>query len=138
MSEITNILRSKGLKVTPQRLAILNIMMNTQTHPTAENIYKALSPTNPTMSLATVYKTLDCFAESSLITTISIGKDSLHYDFNTDFHPHFVCTNCNNVFDVMINFDKEMEKLISDTNSKTKFKVTTGQLFLYGLCDKCQ
>ena len=48
MSTIQELLRSKGMKVTPQRIAILNMLMNTKAHPTAEAIFKALEPTNPT------------------------------------------------------------------------------------------
>ena len=63
MKEIAQILREKGLKVTPQRIAVYNMLCNTKEHPDAETIYKTLEPTNPTMSLATVYKTLDFFKQ---------------------------------------------------------------------------
>ena len=57
MKETTQILREKGLKVTPQRIAVYNMLRSTTQHPNAETIYKTLEPANPTMSLATVYKT---------------------------------------------------------------------------------
>ena len=94
MSSIPETLRSKGLKVTPQRIAILNMLMNTKAHPTAEAIFKALEPTNPTMSLATVYKTLDSFTAADIIQELSIDGESLHYDYNTKFHPHLICRKC--------------------------------------------
>lgn len=65
MEHLAAMLKSKQLKVTPpQRLAIFNILYNTVEHPSAETLYKALQPTHPTMSLATVYKTLDTLKKS--------------------------------------------------------------------------
>ena len=62
----------------------------TKAHPTAEAIFKALEPTNPTMSLATVYKTLDSFSNAEIIQVLSIDGESLHYDYDTSFHPHII------------------------------------------------
>ena len=74
MKEIAQILREKGLKVTPQRIAVYNMLCNTKEHPDAETIYKTLEPTNPTMSLATVYKTLDFFKQLGLVQELNVGE----------------------------------------------------------------
>ena len=67
MKETAQMLREKGLKVTPQRIAVYNMLCHTVEHPNAEMIYKTLEPDHPTMSLATVYKTLDAFKHLGLV-----------------------------------------------------------------------
>lgn len=136
MISTTDLLRSKGLKVTPQRIAIMNMLMNTKSHPSAEVIFKALEPTHPTMSLATVYKTLDSFNEAELIQVLSIDGESLHYDFNTAFHPHFICKECNSVNDVEVDISAEMDSIVNKINEATDFKINKEQLFFYGTCDE--
>ncbi|MEA4972540.1 MAG: Fur family transcriptional regulator [Candidatus Metalachnospira sp.] len=138
MITTTDLLRSKGLKVTPQRIAIMNMLMNTKAHPSAEVIFKTLEPTHPTMSLATVYKTLDSFNEAELIQVLSIDGESLHYDFNTAFHPHFICKQCNSVKDVEVDISDEMDSIVDKINEATDFKINKEQLFFYGTCDECK
>lgn len=99
MNDIAEILRAKGLKVTPQRLAIYQLLSGTTTHPSAEDIYKALMPTNPTISLATVYKTLDSFRSVGLVQELSVGNGRSNYDAAVHTHPHIVCTCCNAIED---------------------------------------
>lgn len=138
MSSIPEMLREKGLKVTPQRIAILNMLMNTKSHPTAEAIFKALEPTNPTMSLATVYKTLDSFTSAELIQELSIDGESLHYDYNAAFHPHIICKKCGSVCDIDLDISDEINSVINKIGSNTKYKVDKEQLFFYGLCENCE
>ena len=138
MSNIPEMLRQKGLKVTPQRIAILNMLMNTKSHPTAEAIFKALEPTNPTMSLATVYKTLDSFTSAEIIQELSIDGESLHYDYNTDFHPHIICKKCGSVCDVDVSINDEVNAIINKITDQTKYSIDKEQLFFYGLCENCE
>ena len=137
MISTTDLLRSKGLKVTPQRIAILNMLSNTNSHPTAEVIFKSLESTNPTMSLATVYKTLDSFNEAEIIQVLSIDGESLHYDFNTSFHPHMICTVCKDVIDIEVDISNEMSTIVDKINSGTDYGINKKQLFFYGVCDEC-
>lgn len=138
MSTIPEMLRSKGLKVTPQRIAILNMLMSTKEHPTAEAIFKALEPTNPTMSLATVYKTLDSFTEIGLIQELSIDNESVHYDYTTEFHPHIICRKCGHVFDLDIDVSNEIDSILDKVSSETEYAVDKEQLFFYGVCESCK
>ena len=137
MSNIPELLRSKGMKVTPQRIAILNMLMNTKAHPPAEAIFKALEPTNPTMSLATVYKTLDSFTSADIIQELSIDGESLHYDYDTSFHPHVICRKCGAICDVDINVSSEINSIVNKINSETNYDIDKEQLFFYGLCEDC-
>lgn len=138
MSNIPEMLRSKGLKVTPQRIAILSMLMNTKSHPTAEAIFKALEPTNPTMSLATVYKTLDSFTAAGIIQQLSIDGESLHYDYITEFHPHIICSHCGSVRDVDIDFSAELDSITNKIKSNSAYDIDKEQLFFYGLCENCR
>lgn len=135
MKDIAQLLRSKGLKVTPQRIAIYTMLMNTKEHPNAEIIYKTLEPTNPTMSLATVYKTLDFFKATGLIQELNVGEGCSRYDANADCHPHVVCTQCGNVFDLEIEGLSNLREKIAD---QTDFDLQSEQLFFYGTCPNCK
>ena len=99
-SNITEILREKGFKVTPQRLAIYKILMETSKHPTAEVIFGELQSQYPTMSLATVYKTIEVLKEMGLVSSLNVGEDSFRYDANMEPHIHMICQECNEVTDL--------------------------------------
>ena len=135
MKEIAQILREKGLKVTPQRIAVYNMLMNTYEHPNAEMIYKTLEPTNPTMSLATVYKTLDFFKQLGLVQELNVGEPSSRYDAVVQCHPHTVCKVCGKVEDLhMEQLTEVAKKLVPDLD----FDVEMELLILYGTCGACR
>ena len=135
MKDTTQILRTKGLKVTPQRIAIYTMLSHTTEHPNAEMIYRSLEPTNPTLSLATVYKTLDSFKASGLVQELNVGEASARYDAIVDRHAHAVCTNCGKVVDFPIN---AFEELRQKASSLTDFTLESEQLIFYGKCPYCQ
>ena len=135
MTNSTGLLKSKGLKVTPQRLAIFNVLYNTTCHPSAETIYNALQETHPTMSLATVYKTLDSFKKNDLVQELNVGEDSFRYDVTIASHPHLICVECHAVSDMESEILKNIREQVS---AETKFKLMTEQLYFYGVCPDCQ
>lgn len=128
-------LKSKQLKVTPQRLAIFHLLSNTKAHPSAETIYNGLRETHPTMSLATVYKTLDALVKAELVQQINVGEDSFRYDATTASHPHIICTECNVVDDLELNFVEEFRDKVK---AATNFILSHEQLYFYGVCPECQ
>ena len=135
MKETAQLLREKGLKVTPQRIAVYNMLLGTTAHPNAEMIYKTLEPTNPTMSLATVYKTLDFFKQLGLVQELNVGESSSRYDAVVRCHPHTVCRICGRVDDLHMDALTEVaRKLVPDLD----FDVECEQLILYGVCKECQ
>ena len=89
--DITALLREKGFKVTPQRLAIYSALSGTKEHPSAEMHFNQLQPHYPTMSLATVYKTIEILRELELVQVLNTGEDSFRYDADTSNHPHIRC-----------------------------------------------
>lgn len=136
MKEAAQILRDKGLKVTPQRIAIYTMLMGTKAHPSAETIYRSLEATNPTMSLATVYKTLDSLQGVQLVQELNVGDGCSRYDAETRSHPHFICKTCGEVFDFPITvLTKELKSHIQD---QTDYRIDSAQVFFYGECPACQ
>lgn len=131
---VTELLRQKGFKVTLQRLAIYNALCNTKSHPNAEMIYNKLQPYYPTMSLATIYKTVDILHEIGLINILNIGEDSFRYDARTDSHAHVCCTECGRVEDVSI----DLGSCMKEAEDKTSYDLNRHQLYFYGLCPECR
>ena len=111
------------------------MLLGTTAHPNAEMIYKTLEPTNPTMSLATVYKTLDFFKQLGLVQELNVGESSSRYDAVVRCHPHTVCRICGRVDDLHMDALTEVaKKLVPDLD----FDVECEQLILYGVCKECQ
>lgn len=135
MQQLAEMLKAKKLKVTPQRLAIFQMLYNTTSHPSAETIYKALQDTHPTMSLATVYKTLDALRKAGLIQQLNVGEDSFRYDANIHPHPHVICLNCSQVFDLESDILSNLHKKVE---SETDFKLVGEKVYLYGYCPDCK
>jgi Fe2+ or Zn2+ uptake regulation protein len=96
-------LKRAGLKLTPQRIAIVRLFAEDASHPTAQDLYERLQPTFPSMSFATVYNTLDTLAHTGLAGTVRLpGKrgDAARFDPNTTPHHHAVCDRCGTVLDI--------------------------------------
>ncbi len=135
MLELAGKLKQHNLKVTPQRLAIFHTLCNTTEHPSAETIYKSLKETHPTMSLATVYKTLDALVKAGLIKQINVGEDLFRYDANTDAHIHAICRDCNEVIDLPYT---DITNIRNSVQSETDFDITAEELYFYGTCNGCK
>lgn len=133
--QVTALLRDKGFKVTPQRLAIYQVLANSKAHPSAEMIFSQLQPSYPTMSLATVYKTVEILREIGLIQILNTGEDSFRYDADTSMHPHIRCLDCGRVDDL---HDVESAGFIEDVAKKTSYRLTGQQFYFYGICQGCQ
>lgn len=135
MKTMSQLLKNKKLKVTPQRLAIYNMLYNTDQHPTAEIIYKTLEEQYPTMSLATVYKTLDALESAGLVQELNVGQGGSRYDACVDMHFHLVCDRCNNVIDLK---DAPLvEEIRREVAKRIDFKVRSGQICFFGVCGDC-
>ena len=132
---VTSLLRDKGFKVTPQRLAIYNYLSSTKAHPNAEMIFNELQPVYPTMSLATVYKTMEILREIGLVQILNVGEDSFRYDALTEDHAHVRCMSCGRVDDIE---HMQTEHLANEVNKNTSYKVAGQQFYFYGVCPECQ
>ena len=134
-AELTSRLREAGFKVTPQRLAVYNMLSHTKAHPNADTIYKELQPLYPTMSLATVYKTIDILHEIGLVQILNAGEDSFRYDADVSEHAHIRCVECGRVDDV---FDLDTAKFNDQIQQNTKYRLVGQQFYFYGICADCQ
>lgn len=128
-------LKKAKLKVTPQRLTIYSYLVNSKDHPNVERIYNDLKPSNPSMSLATVYKNVAALRDAHLITEFNVGENNNRYDANIDFHTHLVCSSCHNIYDYYVNIP--LDNIINDLKNNTDFQVKEQRLVFYGLCNHC-
>ena len=135
MDEYSSILKRHSLKVTPQRVAIMEYLMNSHSHPTAEMIFNDLIKIYPSMSLATVYKTLDTLKNEALVLEINMGESSNRYDSNTAPHAHFMCFGCTSVMDIKI--PSILEKIDSEVSEDYNVRVLGKNMFFYGYCQSC-
>lgn len=132
--DIAEVLRNNGYKVTPQRLAVYEAIDHNMTHPNAVAIYKKLQPKYPSMSLATVYKTMEIFAKIGVVQVLQCEEDAHRYDYNTSPHAHIRCVRCNRVMDVNV----DQKTLAANAADQTGFKVDSVNISFTGLCKDCQ
>ena len=109
--EIRNKLSAKGLKITPQRIAILDAIEKLNNHPTAENIIDYIRRNHPNIATATVYKVLDALAGNDLIKKVKTDKDIMRYDAITENHHHLYCAESDRIEDY---FDTELNEMIGN------------------------
>jgi len=133
--EVTALLRERGFKVTPQRLAVYNALAHTTEHPSAELLHSELLPYYPTMSLATVYKSLKIFCSVGLVQELNVGEDSFRYDAKVTAHPHIRCMHCGRVDDVKT---LPTEMFSRQVTEETGYQLTGQQYYFYGICPACQ
>lgn len=132
--KIAGLLRAHGYKVTPQRLAVYEAINHNTTHPNAETIYAKLQPKYPSMSLATVYKTMEIFAKIGIVKILQCGEDAHRYDYNTTQHAHIRCVKCNRVIDV----DIDENVLAQQAATQSGFAIEGVSLSFLGLCPECE
>ncbi|MGD6773434.1 peroxide-responsive transcriptional repressor PerR [Staphylococcus simulans] len=128
-------LRNAGIRITPQRQAILRFLISSETHPTADEIYQALSPNFPNISVATIYNNLRVFKKTGIVNELTYGDASSRFDFNTHNHYHVICENCGKIVDFHYPQLHEVEQLAQHV---TGFKVSHHRMEIYGLCPECQ
>jgi Fur family peroxide stress response transcriptional regulator len=135
MVDLIKYLKEKGYKVTPQRIAVYDILKNTKEHPSVDMLYSKLQPVYPTMSLATVYKSLEVFKELGLVQELNVGEDKFRYDARVNQHPHITCMDCGKVEDVD---DEMLFDLVGQVEGKTGYKMVSQQLYFFGYCPCCK
>jgi Fe2+ or Zn2+ uptake regulation protein len=134
-------LRRSGLKLTPQRIAIVRLFADDRSHPTAQDLFDRLRPAFPSMSFATVYNTLDALAQKGLAAIVRLpGKrgETARFDPNSAPHHHAVCDRCGAVVDVaagtLAPTPASTEKL---RRAVPGFAIRTVERIYRGLCAVC-
>ncbi|MGZ0084530.1 peroxide-responsive transcriptional repressor PerR [Geobacillus sp. C56-T2] len=135
LKEALDMLKKTGIRITPQRHAILEYLISSMSHPTADEIYKALEGKFPNMSVATVYNNLRVFKEIGLVKELTYGDSSSRFDFVTSNHYHVICEQCGKIVDFHYPALDEVEQLAAHV---TGFKVDHHRMEVYGVCPDCQ
>jgi Fur family transcriptional regulator, peroxide stress response regulator len=129
---IKNKLIEQGLKVTPQRMSVLEAIYTLDTHPTVEHIIEKIRPTYPNIATATVYKVLDVLVANGLIKRVMTEKDVMRYDGVVENHHHLYCISCDYIDDYE---NAELDLLLKKFFEKNKidnFQIENIQLQING------
>ena len=128
-------LKERGFRLTPQRVELVRLIAVSKGHPSAGQLYTKIKHRFPTMSHATVYKTLSLLKEMGQVLEIDLRDDS-HYDGNRpDTHPHLICIKSNKIIDGEVSLDPKSLRSLEQT---TGYKILRPQITLYGLCPDCK
>ena len=125
-------LKNSNLKVTPQRIAVLEALNNLRDHPTADKIKEYVVKNHPNIAVGTIYKTLETFVEKGLVKKVKTAEDVMRYDAILDKHHHLYCEDTNRIEDF---FDDKLNNMLEDYFKKKRipnFKVKDIKLQIIG------
>ncbi|NLT42397.1 MAG: transcriptional repressor [Anaerolineae bacterium] len=134
--EMVEALRENGLRLTPQRMAVVKYLAENRDHPSVEQLYEAVRPNFPTTSLATIYKTVAVLEQIGEAAELRLGQEMARYDgANPHPHPHAVCTECGRVVDVDLDIDSGLMEQVEQVSG---FQVETFRVDFFGVCPDCR
>lgn len=128
-------LEANGQRYTEQRAAVYRFLINTDAHPTADDVFTSVRHDIPDISLATVYKSLETLVGCGLAVKLTYGDGSARYDGRTDPHHHARCLTCGSVMDVPGRIDM---RAFSGLDAGAGFSVEGYRLELIGYCARCR
>lgn len=123
---------NKIMKMTPQRMAIMKYLDGNVMHPGASDIYGALHEQFPTMSLATVYNTMETLKKQGMVIELSIDPVRKRFDPNPKPHHHLICIKCKTIVDIFVEFP-----LYLSEDEKYEFEILGNHVDFYGICKNC-
>lgn len=132
LDQIREFVKEKGLKVTPQRIAVLDALILLGNHPTAEEITSSVQNKHPNIAKGTVYKTLETFVENNLVKKVKTDRDIMRYDAVLEKHHHLYCAKSDRIEDY---YDDELNQLLERyfKNKKIEnFKIEDVKLQIIG------
>ena len=134
-SEVADLLRPLGIRLTPQRLAIAEVVINSADHPTVRDIFERVRAFFPYVTIATVYSTLSTLEAAGIVRELPFSRQS-RYDANLDPHANLVCIGCDTVIDADVGRETvtELERIIS---TDVGFHVASQRVDFYGWCSGC-
>ena len=127
-----NLLKNHDLKVTPQRLLIVESLY-TKGHINIDDLYTLLKETFKTISLATVYKNIHIMSDKKLIQEVKIPNEKNVYELIKDEHSHLVCIKCHSITDITL----DTQKLVQEASKLSKFQINNSAIVLNGICKEC-
>jgi Fe2+ or Zn2+ uptake regulation protein len=128
-------LHEQGVQLTSQRAAVFDYLSNVAHHPTAEEIYLAIKPKLPRISLATVYKNLEALIKCEVVSKLTYGDASARYDIRTDHHYHTRCLECGRVWDLDA---VKGSAWLKQLKPQAGFEVSDYRLEILGRCHDCR
>jgi Fur family transcriptional regulator, peroxide stress response regulator len=128
-------LREKGLKITSQRLAIIDVLIEQGNfHPGASLVYKKAKKKKKSLSLSTTYATLNELSRHGIIKTLQFDKMEDRYEGNLEEHINLICERCKKILDYNVPITVDPKRVVK----KTGFSITDTRLEYYGLCRECR
>jgi Fur family peroxide stress response transcriptional regulator len=127
-------LHKKGYKATPQRIAICRFALNSRDHPTAQQVYDQVKKIHPTVSLATVYKTLEVLKSLDLIQEINLPQGQARFDSYMKPHINLICLQCGNIVDLDETTAIEETRKVA---AAARFKPRGQRIDILGICKRC-
>ncbi len=134
MEQIVSSLRDEGFRITPQRIAIVEYLLKTEDHPSADIIHKVIRKRFPMVSLSTVYKTLELLKEKKLVNEIDVDGEA-RFDAHTDDHINLVCMNCGKIDDID---EDSLREIQVKAARKSKYLILKSSFELSGYCSDCK
>jgi Fur family peroxide stress response transcriptional regulator len=128
-------LRKKGFKATPQRIAICRFVLHSRDHPSAQEIYEEVKKVHPTISLATVYKTLQVLEQLNMLQELNLPQSQARFDSYMNPHANLVCLRCGKITDCD---EPTAREIVSRIAATTEFTPTGQRLDVYGICKTCR
>ncbi len=122
-----------NIKPSMQRIAIMEYLMEHPVHPSADDIYTALSPSMPTLSKTTVYNTLKLFSEQGAALMLTIDEKNTNFDADTSIHSHFLCKRCGHIYDLKT--PEAMKKV--EEQDLDGHMVSEVHYYYKGICKEC-
>ncbi|MGA2767525.1 MAG: Fur family transcriptional regulator [Candidatus Bathyarchaeia archaeon] len=132
---IIETLRKKGYKATTQRIAICRFALHSRDHPSAQRVYDEVRRVHPTVSLATVYKTLQILTKHGLVQELDLPESQARFDSYVEPHINLICMRCGNIQDFDDSAAREMVERVA---AKAEFTRTGQRLDIYGVCKTCR
>jgi Fur family transcriptional regulator, peroxide stress response regulator len=133
--ELLVALRERNFRLTPQRVELVRLIAASDGHPSASQLYAKIQTQFPTMSQATVYKTLALLKEMNQVLEIDLRDDSRYDGNRPDPHPHLICMKCNKIVDGDLELDLSYIQKLEKTSG---YQIVRPQIAFYGLCPKCR
>ena len=135
LATLLDLFRQHGLKITPQRRIILELLLQDEGHPTADEIYRRVLSVLPDVSRTTVYNTLrELLALGVVVEVHSVGGGGVRYDTNVDIHQHLFCVRCCALIDI----GRDFEDLRLSAEEAAGYKIMGHQVTFFGVCPDCQ
>lgn len=128
------LIRNKGLRVTPARVAVLSILSNSSKPLDIASIWEEISKKNIDADQATVYRIIENFIKKDLISRLQFQEKKFFYEVKREDHHHAICTNCGKIEDVS---KCNIKRLEGEVEKNLGFRVDSHSLEFYGKCREC-